>query len=108
MALYLSMEDSSHFRFKASHELVENPFFASVFLFCEGKKEPKTLMTVEVSCLSLMGEAMNQRKPKQTEEEAYANALLQLIKETQKSLTINFIDTEYERSKQGISKNCIN
>jgi len=56
------MEDSSHFRFKASHELVENPFFASVFLFCEGKKEPKTLMTVEVSCLSLIGEAMNQRK----------------------------------------------
>ena len=99
---------TNNFKVRSQEELQNAPFFDSIFIFCEGKEEPSALVTIEVSCISLLGEALNIKKKKETIEEAYKNAFLKLIKDTQKSLTINFIDTEYERSKQGISKNCIN
>lgn len=102
------MNDSTKFSFKSTKALKENPFFTSIFIFCSGKEDPKALITVEASCLSLLGEALGDKKKGQSDEDAYSDSLLDLIEDTQKSLTINFIDTEYERSKQGISKNCIN
>lgn len=102
------IDDPTRFQFKSTTELKENPFFESLFIFCQGKEDPKALITVEVSSISLLGEAMTAKKETQTDEESYSETFLKLLRDAEKSLTINFIDTQYERSKQGIGKYCIN
>lgn len=102
------LRDPTKFTFKSTDEIKGNAFFTSIFIFCEGKETPKSLVVVEISSLSLIGQALANKKRGQTDGDAYEAELLNLLTDTQESLTINFIDTEYERSKQGISPYSVN
>lgn len=101
-------DDPFNFTYKKSSTITENPFFSSLYIFCETTDKDKAFVVVEISSIALLGEAIRDKDKDESDEDAYGDIILSLIKDTQKSLTINFIDTEYERSKQGFSKNSIN